>query len=187
MTFIPGDQWIKLSQEQKDNLISDRQKERRTSSNGKPRTAYPPRQASAHDVDEVVDIDVIIDYTMLNHDANADDDDDKGNTTDSDSLLSYMAGRSSLAGDICKVIKTKTKSPNKVNSAAGTSCKVNASKSTPSAIQVDDNTYYLYEGDSIKDDGHQYFAHSTIINYWIGQWSSILSTFDYHQLLDRPT
>jgi hypothetical protein len=27
----------------------------------------------------------------------------------------------------------------------------------------------LYKGESIEVDGHQYFAHSTNINYWIGQ------------------
>jgi hypothetical protein len=47
--------------------------------------------------------------------------------------------------------------------------KVNTSKLTPSTIQVDDSTNYLYKGESIKVDGHQYFAHSTNINYWIGQ------------------
>jgi hypothetical protein len=35
---------------------------------------------------------------------------------------------------------------------------------------VDDNTYYLYKGELIEVDGHQYFAHSTNINYWIEQY-----------------
>jgi hypothetical protein len=30
------------------------------------------------------------------------------------------------------------------------SCEANTSKSTPSTIQVDDNTYYFYKGDTIK-------------------------------------
>ena len=80
-----------------------------------------------------------------------------------------MAGRSSSAGDIHKVMATKTKVPPKGKSSTSTSRKVNTSKSTPSTIQVDDNTYYLYKGESIKVDGHQYFAHVTNINYWIGQ------------------
>jgi hypothetical protein len=63
----------------------------------------------------------------------------------------------------------KTKIPQKRKSGTGTSRKVNASKSTPSTIQVDDSTYYLYKGESIEVDGNQYFAHSTNINYWIGQ------------------
>jgi hypothetical protein len=124
-----------LSQEQKDKLIAERQKGRMNSNNGKPRTSYPPRQANAHEVDEVVDIDDIIDYTMLNHDGPVgDDDDDKGNTADGDGLLAYMAGRSSSAGDIRKVMATKTRIPQKGKSGTGTSRKVNASKSTPSTI-----------------------------------------------------
>jgi hypothetical protein len=65
-----------LSQEQKDKLIAELQKEQMNNNIGKPRTSYPPRQANAHEVDEVVDIDDIIDYTMMNHDGTIDDDDD---------------------------------------------------------------------------------------------------------------
>jgi hypothetical protein len=46
-TFVPWDHWIKLSQEHKDKLIAERQKERMNSNNGKPRASYPPRQANA--------------------------------------------------------------------------------------------------------------------------------------------
>jgi hypothetical protein len=109
---------------------------------------------NAHEFNEVVDIDDSIDYTMLNHDAHNDDDNNKGNTTHGDVLLAYMAGCSSLAGDIRKVIETSTKIPNKVKSGTGTSRKVNASKSTPRTIKVDDNTYYLYIGESIEVVGN---------------------------------
>jgi hypothetical protein len=94
---------------------------------------------------------------------------DKGNMADGDGLLAYMSGHSSSVGEICKVMATKTKIPQKGKSGTGTSRKVNASKSTPSIIQVDDITYYLYKGESIKVDGNQYFAHLTNIKYWIGQ------------------
>jgi hypothetical protein len=51
-------------------------------------------------------------------------------TTDGDGLLAYMAGRSSSAEDIRKVMETRTKIPNKVKSGTGTSTsrKVNAIK-----------------------------------------------------------
>jgi hypothetical protein len=148
-TFVPLDQWIKLLLGQKDKLIAERRKEPMNSNNGKPRTPYQPQQANAHENDEVVDIDDIIDYTMLNHDGTTYDD-NKGNTTDGDGLLVYMAGCSSLAGDISKVMATKTKILNTIKSGTGTSLKVNASKSTPITIQVDDNTYYLYKGGQSK-------------------------------------
>jgi hypothetical protein len=67
------------------------------------------------------------------------------------------------------LVATKTKIPHKGKSGIGTSCKVQTSKSTPSIIQVNVNTCYLCKGDSIKVDGHQYFAHSTNISYWIGE------------------
>jgi hypothetical protein len=55
---------------------------------------------------------------MLNHDGTVDDDDgdddNKGNTADGDGLLAYMAGRSSSAGDIRKVMATKTEIPQRV-------------------------------------------------------------------------
>jgi hypothetical protein len=114
----------------------------------KSRTPHPQRQANAIEDDEVVDIDGIIKYTMLNHNGTVDDDNSQGNTTDGDILLAFMAGCSSSAGDICKVMATKTKIHNKVMSGTVTTCKVNASKSTPSTIQVDDNTYYLFKGES---------------------------------------
>jgi hypothetical protein len=97
-TFVPWDHWIKLLQEQKDKLIAERHKELMNSNNGEPRTPYPTRQASGHEVDEVVDIDDIIDYNMLNHDGTVDDYDNNGNTTDGDGLLVYMADRSSSTG-----------------------------------------------------------------------------------------
>jgi hypothetical protein len=93
---------------------------------------------------------------LPNHDGIVDDD-DKGNMTDCDGLLAYMAGRSSSVGDIRKVMATKTKIPNTVRLL------------TSSTIQVDNNTYYLYKGESVEIDGYQYFAHSTYINYWICQ------------------
>jgi hypothetical protein len=77
---------------------------------------------------------------------------------------------------------TRTKIPPKVKSGTGTSRKVNASKQTPSTIQVDDSTYYLYKGESIEVNGHLYFAHSTNINYWIGQHD--VSGMEY-ALVDR--
>jgi hypothetical protein len=113
-----------LSQEQKDKKIAGRQKERMNSSNSKPRKPYPPQQSNAHEADEVVDIDDIINYTMLNHNTNVDDDDDKGITNDGDDLPAYIAGCSSLAGDIRQVMATNTKIPHKGKSVT-TSCKVN--------------------------------------------------------------
>jgi hypothetical protein len=122
-TFVPWDQWIKLSQEQKDMLIAERQKERMNSNKGKPRTPYPPRQANAHEVDEVADIDDIIDYNMLNHDGTVDDYDIKVNMTDTWLVVVHWLEPSVKLWQQRRI-------HNKVRSGTGTSRKVNASKST---------------------------------------------------------
>jgi hypothetical protein len=64
-----------------------------------------------------------------------------------------MAGCSSSAGGIRVVMETNDKTPHKVKSDTGTKYKTQVK-----TIQVDDNTYYLYKGDSIELDGHQYFT-----------------------------
>jgi hypothetical protein len=38
------------------------------SNKSKPRASYPPQQSTLHEVDEVVDVDNILDYTIVNHD-----------------------------------------------------------------------------------------------------------------------
>jgi hypothetical protein len=70
------------------------------SNSGKSRATYPPRQTNINEVDEVVDVDDIIDYTMLNQDATGANYDDKRTTANDDGLLAYMAGLSSSTGDI---------------------------------------------------------------------------------------
>jgi hypothetical protein len=119
-----------------------------------------------------VDLDNIIDYTIMNHDSSigcdgADDNSADGNAKD-DALLAYMVGCSTPVGEICQVLAAKTtKSHNKNKVGANASCKVTTSKSTPSTIQVDDTAYYLYKGETIVVDGHQYVAHIAIVHYWI--------------------
>jgi hypothetical protein len=81
-------------------------------------------------------VDDIIDYSRLNNEATVDDDDNKGNMTDGDGLLYNMAGCSSSAGDIRKVMATKNKIPHKGKRGKGSSCKVDSSKLTPSTILI---------------------------------------------------
>jgi hypothetical protein len=182
--FVPWDQWIKLSQDQKDRLIAERQKERMSNKDDKGKVYQ--RQANAHDVDDVVDLDDIIDYNIMNHDVSivgdgSDDNNTDGNSKD-DSLLAYMAGRSTSAGELRQVLAAKTKPPNKNKVGTTTSRKVNAGKSTPSTIQVDDTTYYLYKGETIEVDGQQYVAHMANVHYWIGRHNI---TAMEHALVDR--
>ena len=67
-----------------------------------------------HDVSDVVNLDDFIEYTVMNHDAGMNENvDDKVNADDGgDTLLAYMAGRTSSAGDIRQVLAANS-IPNK--------------------------------------------------------------------------
>jgi hypothetical protein len=82
-------------------LIAERQKERM--SNKEDKVKVYQQQAHAHDVEDVVDLDDIIVYTIMNHDISIGCDGDDDNNTDGnakdDALLAYMAGRSTPVGE----------------------------------------------------------------------------------------
>ena len=158
-SFLPREEWDKLTQEERDRLIAKRRQERMQSNGGK-RPFQASRQANMHDVSDVVDLDSIIDYAIMNHDvAKLDDGDEiKEGTSNDDELLAYMAGRTqdtASAGDIRNVLAAK-RAPDK-----GKPRKANESKSAPSTVQVDGTTYYLNKGETISFQGNQYFAHMT--------------------------
>jgi hypothetical protein len=75
-----------------------------------------------------VDLDDIIEYTIMNHDISiecdsADDNNVDGNAMD-DALLAYMAGRSSTpAGELRQVLAANTKSPNKNKVGTNANCR----------------------------------------------------------------
>jgi hypothetical protein len=66
-TFLPRDEWSKLTQEPKDRFIAKRCHER-LGYNEEARTPFQsPRQLNVHEVNATVCIDDIIDYTIMNH------------------------------------------------------------------------------------------------------------------------
>ena len=93
-SFIPREEWNKLSDEEKERLIAKRRQERLNSASGN-RKSYPSRQANVHDVGDVINLDDIVDYTVMKHDVVlSGDDDDKVRSDDDDTLLAYMVGSS---------------------------------------------------------------------------------------------
>ena len=78
--------------------------------NGNRKPFQLKRQTNMHDVSVVVNLDDFIDYTVMNHDVGTNETvDDKVNTDDGDdTLLAYMAGRTSSAGDIRQVLAAKS-------------------------------------------------------------------------------
>jgi hypothetical protein len=104
------------------------------------------RQVNAHDVNNLVCIDDIIEYTIINHEVSnvkADDDNkDSGNNGDN-ALLAFMEGQGSSSVDSRQVLATKSM-PDKSNNRQATE-----SKLAPSTVQVGDTMYYLNKGEAI--------------------------------------
>jgi hypothetical protein len=71
----------------------------------------------------------------------------------------------SSPGDIRHVLAAKQRYSNKNDK----SLKVNETLLTPDTLTVGDRTYFLNKGETIKFQGNQYFTHSTLIRYCIGQ------------------
>ena len=114
-----------------------------------------------HNVGDVINLDDIVDYTVMKHNVVlSGDDDDKVKSDDDDALLAYMAGRTSSLGDILQVLAAKS-APDKKNKNR----KVNTSESVPDTVQVGDTTYYLNKGKTINVQGHQYSAHMARVHY----------------------
>jgi hypothetical protein len=109
-TFLPQDEWNKTTQEQKDRLIAKRRQERMGNNEGARKPLQSPRQVNAHDVNDLVCIDDIIDYSIMNHEVSnvkvEDDNKDSGNNGDN-VLTAFMVGQGSSLGDIRQVLATK--------------------------------------------------------------------------------
>jgi uncharacterized membrane-anchored protein len=164
-SYLPRDEWDKLTQEQRDRLIAKRRQERMNQRNGNRKPFQAKRQANVHDVSDVVNLDDFIDYEVMNHDVGKIETDDiKGNVDDGDTLLAYMAGRTSSAGDIRQVLAANSTPEKKYKSR-----KANESVSAPSTVQVGDKTYYLNKGETFTFQGNTYSAHMTRVNYRVGQ------------------
>jgi hypothetical protein len=77
-TFLPSDEWERLTQEPKDRLISKRRQEPMGLNVYKSKPYQPKRQVNAHHAADTVNIDDNMDYTVNTHEVgmNLDDDDD---------------------------------------------------------------------------------------------------------------
>jgi len=156
--FLPRDEWNKLTQEQKDQLIAKRRQEQTPSQSF--------RQANVHEVGDMVNIDDIIEYITMNHTLS--EQEDKGSNDEpsiGNALLAHMAGQSmdSNPGDVRQVLASNRKPIKNTNR------KVNESTSVPSTVTVGDTTYYLNKGETITVNNHHYTAHMTCIPYRVSQ------------------
>jgi hypothetical protein len=103
--FIPRDKWNKLYQDQKDQFIAKRRQERMNQNSGNWKSNQPRRQVNVHDVNDLVHVDTLIDYAIINYDVvplTFTEETTDESLANADTLLAYMAGRVQVGttGDI---------------------------------------------------------------------------------------
>jgi hypothetical protein len=67
-SFLPREEWNKLTQDQEDTLIVKRHQESANDNSSNKGFFQPQRQANLHDVGNVVDFGDIVDYAVMSHD-----------------------------------------------------------------------------------------------------------------------
>jgi hypothetical protein len=158
---VPMAEWIKMTKEEIDRLIAKSYQEKAHNKGGNKKPVQATRRANMHSIDSSVDLDAIIEYSVMEHkDHTRDDDADKDDNAESTDLLAYMAGQHSSSGDIREVPAAK-KVPSKQKSREG--------NLAPSSLSFNGDTYYLNKGETITFQGHQYTAHVTKFNYQVSQ------------------
>jgi hypothetical protein len=123
-----------------------------------------------HSIDDFVDLDHIIDYSVMKYDVEYADPVDESKVDD-DKLLAYMPGQKSSCADFYQVLVSK-QSPDKNKRA-------NENTPTPSSGTIDGLSYYLNKREALNFQGNKYSAHMTTCHYCVGQhifqiWSTHL-------------
>jgi hypothetical protein len=97
-------------------------------------------------------------------------------------LLIHTTGITPTGGspqaDICHVLASKQGD----SSRKGRNFKANETSITADTLKIADTTYFRNKGETITFQGHQYFTHSTMIQYCIGQQNGASNTMP---LIDR--
>jgi hypothetical protein len=119
------------------------------------------QRVNAHLLEDHVNLDDIIEYTINTHLVH-----EVGNEIDTnkqpDMLLAHMSGQLPSAngtspGDIRHVLAAKRGYVHK----KGSLVKVNEASTNTDTLTVGDCTYFLNKGETITFQGHQYFTYST--------------------------
>jgi hypothetical protein len=166
--FVPREDWLKLTPEKREDILAKRRAERSSQAGGSLRPNIPARRVNIHDTQEVVNLDDIIEYTANTH-VSMESSGDGEELYAPYTLLAHMPGQTSSGESaqaaICHVMAAKQGN----GCRKGRSVKVNEASTTPDTLTIADTTYYLNKGETITFQGHQYFTHSTLIQYCVGQ------------------
>jgi hypothetical protein len=147
-TFLPRNEWDKLSQEQKDQLIAKQRQEQMNQNSYKSKSSHATCQANTHCVADTVNIDDIIDYAVNNHERGTNAPNDILKESDSD--IPYLH----IWLDVPRLLVTFVNSLLKIT------------------IQIrvfGETTYFLNKGETIKFNGQQYSALVTLVHYCFGE------------------
>jgi hypothetical protein len=93
-SFIPREEWLKVSPEKRTELVAKRRKECAVQQGSYQPCNIPVQRVNLHDTQEVVNLDDIIEYTANTHVVHSIDHSTDAYTVEStDTLLAHMAGR----------------------------------------------------------------------------------------------
>jgi hypothetical protein len=145
-SFIPQEEWLKISPKQRTELLAKQRKERVVQQGSYQPRNIPVRHVNLHDTQEVANLDEIIEYTANTHVVCSDGHGiDAHNEESTDILLAHMAGRVSAGtspGDIWNILAAKQRPTGK-----GRSVKLNEASMAPDTFSLGDTTYYLNKGE----------------------------------------
>jgi uncharacterized Zn-binding protein involved in type VI secretion len=154
---------------------------------GRPSTSnlqhrLPTRTANTHDVHNVVNLDDLIEYSTNTHMTETSHDHGETSMFPPDTLIAHMSGQTKVdlipPGDIRQVLASQQRPIGR----KGNNIKTHETSTTPATLTMGDTTYYLNKGEMVTFQGHQYFTHATIIQYFVSQHT--VSTNDL-ALIDR--
>jgi hypothetical protein len=151
--FFPREQWVQLTQEQRDAILDKRSKTTGNTPGGHVPSSHPVRHVNAHLSEDQVNLDYIMEYTVNTHLVHVVRN-EVYTTKQPDILLAHMSGQSpspngTSPGDIRHVIAAKRGNVH----MKGSSVKVNEASTNPDTLAVGD-TYFLYKGETITFQGH---------------------------------
>jgi hypothetical protein len=144
--FIPREQWMQLTQEQRNAILDKRHKTTGSPPGGHGPTNQPMRRVNAHILEDHVNLDDIIEYTInshLEHEVSNEVD----TTKQPDIFLAHMSWQvpspsGTSPGDIRHVLASKQGNIQQ----KGNSVKVNEAFTNPDILTVGDCTYFLNKG-----------------------------------------
>jgi hypothetical protein len=126
----------------------------------------PTRTANAHDVQNVVNLDEIIEYSTNTYRNKNCDERREASMYTPDALIAHISEQanadSAPPGDIRQVLTSQLRPICRKDN----NIKAHATFTTPATMTMGDTTFYHNKGETVVTfEGHQYSTHATMIQY----------------------